>query len=426
MAAGRIFFDVTYTRAQSRTVGIIRTVRRMASSLAELARDSGRAFQPVTFHRQGFRACDQGCAGNATAPSDPGGDGAGLLHFATHGAKPVIEGLLGLPWPLVEPGWAFASSLAFERAARGLPSVEFREGDSLLLFDAAWNYPVWSAASKARQAGAKVVTLVHDLMPIEAPQYCVRWVRGAFASWLAQAALHSDLILCNSLSTQAALATHARRHGMTLPPIHTLRLGNDLPAGADGLVRAAARRFAEARPFYAAIGTLEPKKNYALLLDAFEAFWRQGANTGLLLAGRVTPECRALGLRLRQLEAAGRPLLWLDDANDAEIAFMLGQARALVIPSLFEGFGLPLVEARAVGCPVIATDLSCFRELADDGVHLVAPGDPAALADVLARHSAGRMALSRTPHPGTRWSDTARHCLELVQRTLEPTASSNT
>ncbi len=425
MAAGRIFFDVTYTRVQSRTVGIIRTVRRMAASLAELAGASGRSFQPVTFHRQGFRACALEAASNAAAPSDTRHDGVGLLHFATRSAKPVIEGLLGLPWPLVEPGWALASSLVFERAARGLPPVAFREGDTLLLFDAAWNYPVWDAASKARQAGAKVVTLVHDLMPIEAPQYCVRWVRGAFDSWLRQAAAHSDLILCNSLSTQAALTTHADRHAMALPPSRTLRLGDDLPAGGDGPVREAARQFAKTQPFYAAIGTLEPKKNYDLLLDAFEALWRQGARAGLLLAGRATPECRAVGRRLRQLEASGRPLLWLGDANDAEIAFMLGQAQALVITSLFEGFGLPLVEARAVGCPVIATNLPCFRELADDGVHLVASADPAALADALARHSAGQLTLSRIPNPGVSWNDAAQRCVELVQRALEPGSTVN-
>lgn len=418
MAAGRIFFDVTYTRVQSRTVGIIRTVRRMAQSLAELVSADGGSLQPVTFHRDGFRACPLDAARQAME-ADVKIAGTGLLDFATRGAKPVIEGLLSLPWPLVEPGWALASSLAFERAARGLPPIEFRRGDTLLLFDASWNYPVWVAVAQARRAGAKVVTLVHDLMPIEAPQYCVRWVRGAFISWLKQAAALSDLMLCNSQSTQAALTTHAARHGMTLPPCRSLRLGNDLPTDSAGPVRDAVLQFAEDSPFYAAVGTLEPKKNYDLLLDAFEALWRQRPNIGLLLAGRATPECKAVAGRLRQLEAAGHPLIWLADANDGEIGFMLAKAQALVITSLFEGFGLPLVEARAVGCPVIATDLPCFRELADEGVLLYPPGSATSLANLIRQQIAGDIALSRKSVQGTRWKDCAQQCLDVLKIELQ-------
>jgi hypothetical protein len=74
---------------------------------------------------------------------------------------------------------------------------------------------------------------------------------------------------------------------------------------------------------------------------------------------------------------------------------------------------------------VIATNLPCFRELADDGVHLVVSADPAALADALARHSAGQLTLSRIPNPGVSWNDTAQRCVELVQRALEPGSTVN-
>lgn len=405
----RVLFDVTYTRLQRGTVGITRTVRRLAEEFPAIARSEGASFEGIACDGRNFRL-----AGPHAFPAkgaEAGGDR--LLRFATGVARPAIEQVLRLPWPLVRPVWGRASSRAFAGAAKGLREVAFREGDLLLMFDASWNYPVWHAARQARAQGAAVVPLVHDLMPIDAPQFCAPWMRSAFADWLRQAVSGSDAILCNSASTESSLRAHAATQGWSLPPTAHIRLGSDPVALSQGPVRPALREFL-AQPFacYATVGSIEPKKNHGALLRAFEVLWSRGVAIGLLVLGRRTPECADIAERLARLAALGHPVLAVHDANDAEVGYAYGHSRALVLPSLFEGFGLPLVEARSRGCPVLASDIPAFRELADQGVHLFDAESLAAVCDALVAHASGQVKLSSAAMPQVAWSDTARQCVE--------------
>lgn len=409
----RILFDVTHTRTQADTVGISRTVRRLAQEFPAVAADSGLAFEAVACAGGGFRQAPLLPATRKAAPS------SGLLRFATGAAKPAIEQVLRLPWPLVRPIWQGAAGRAFDAAAAGLPVLEAGPGDVLLMVDGSWNYPVWRAARDARARGAMVVPLIHDLMPIEAPEFCVPWVRNAFGHWLQEAVETSDAMLCNSASTEQALRAYARKRSWQLPPTASVRLGSDPAPQATGEVRAALREFlARATPVYATVGSLEPKKNHRLLLRAFEALWARGETPGLLVLGRRTPECADIADRLAALAARRCPVLSVHDANDAEIAYAYQHARALVLPSLFEGFGLPLVEARTRGCLVLASDIPAFRELADEGVRLFDPHSERQLADVLLADAQSDHAKAVGAMPAWRWCDCAAQCLERLQHLL--------
>jgi glycosyltransferase involved in cell wall biosynthesis len=171
---------------------------------------------------------------------------------------------------------------------------------------------------------------------------------------------------------------------------------------------------AAAVPFFAAVGTIEPRKNHRLLLAAFERLWRQGVAARLLIAGRPDAQCRQLVEGMRRHPQQGRLLLTLFDATDAEVARAYASCRALVLPSQAEGFGLPLVEARSRGCPVIASDLPALRELADEGVFLFRPDDLDALVTLIRDHVATdrRCAVGKMP-PFT-WAQSARQLLAVV------------
>jgi len=415
MTPQRFLLDVTYTRTQRGAVGITRTVARLAEELRVVP--GAAPFATVTFDGEGFRLADA-----PTAAHEP--RASRLLRFATGAAKPAIETLLQLPWPLVRPLWAAAANGVFRNAAAGLPPVQPGPGDVFLLFDAGWNYPVWHAARHVRARGAAVVPLVHDLMPLQAPQFCVPWVRSAFGEWLRQICGTSDAMLCNSLATEQELRRHAKREGWALPPVGHFRLGCDPARQPVGDVRGPLREFMAAPgACYATVGSIEPKKNHALLLAAFESLWATKESLRLLVVGRRTPECASLLDSMARQAAVGRPLMLVHDASDAELAFVYRHASALVLPSLFEGFGLPLVEARALGCPVLASDIPAFRELSDAGVHLFDPAEPGPLAALLSRHVAGGLSLARTPMPPFSWNDSARQCIERVQRLLPAAAS---
>lgn len=406
----RLLFDISYTRTQRENVGITRTVRRLLEEFGRL----DVAVQPVVFAAGAFRIPPE-----ARRAAGGAGEAPGLaFRLATSRAgKQLVAAVSRLPWPLLRPLWALGSARAYASAAHPPAPAA---GDVVLLCDAAWNYASWQAASDARRRGAAVVTMVHDLMPLRHPEFVPPLVVRIYAGWLREMLACSDAMICNSATTEADLRAWAAEQRLSLPRTGHFRLGADPRSQANA---EAARPQLEAflgdgPPCFAVVGSIEPKKNHAFLLDVFEALWAQGVAARLLVAGRATADCADVLERLHAHVRRGSPLLAIHDASDAEIVRIYQGARALVFPSLMEGFGLPLVEARTAGCPVIASDLPVFAELADRGVFLYPRHSREALAQRLRAHvlqderaPAGRM-------PAFLWRDSAAQCLEVVERLL--------
>lgn len=154
------------------------------------------------------------------------------------------------------------------------------------------------------------------------------------------------------------------------------------------------------------VGTIEPRKNHRALLRALRLL--PAPRPRLVVVGRPGWECADITAELR---AAGREgaVTWLADADDALLFALLAHARALVYPSLWEGFGFPPLEAMALGVPVVAHDCAPLRELTDGAAVLVDAARPDALADGIARalgdrELRGRLAdAGRARAAGFRW-----------------------
>jgi len=138
------------------------------------------------------------------------------------------------------------------------------------------------------------------------------------------------------------------------------------------------------------VGTLEPRKNLPLLLDAFEALHTSGEADvpSLVLVGGSGWKSDALKARLAQLERAG----WLQlegYADDDRLADIYRHAEWLALPSLYEGFGLPVVEAMVAGVPLLLSDIPVLREMAGDAALYASPTDGGAWTELLRRALAG-------------------------------------
>lgn len=412
----RLYFDATFTRTQGSNVGIIRTVRRLYAEFERLAPASGLACVPVAFHTTGFRRLPPGWPASPPEPQPAGkaGPGERLLQWIANGP---VRDLVSrhFPLPLRRLAWLAYSWWDFNRRACDLPAIDFAPGDVLFLGDASWNYPVWRAAREARRRGARVVTVLYDLIPLRQPHFVPRLTTIAFEKWLRRVMPCSDGVLCISRAVQEDLGRYAAQHGIELHRTASFRLGCDpVPAHAAApAVRAQLREFLAGPPCFTAIGSVEPRKNYGFVLDVFENLWRQGVDARLLIVGRRTVEAAGLLQRLERHAEAGRRLLVLHDASDDEVAFAYAGGRALLFASLAEGFGLPLVEARARGSVVIASDLPAFAELADEGVSLYPSGSAGALEQLVLSHlAAPRQAPPAAPFT---WTDAARQCLAFIQ-----------
>jgi len=133
------------------------------------------------------------------------------------------------------------------------------------------------------------------------------------------------------------------------------------------------------------VGTLEARKNIGVLLDAYTALVERDDRTpALVLAGRATPDATAWLDRLSRPPLAGR-VRHLGYIPDAEREATYAGARLLVMPSQYEGFGIPVLEAMSAGVPVVAANRGALPEVLGDAGTLVDPDDAGAIATAMHR-----------------------------------------
>lgn len=180
---------------------------------------------------------------------------------------------------------------------------------------------------------------------------------------------------------------------------------------ADSVVRNAAMK-----PYALMIGTIEPRKNHALALDAFERLWEQGSPLNLVIAGRNGWLVDALIERLRNHPLRDKRLFVIEGPPDAELAFLYRNAASLLFVSKGEGFGLPLIEAAAFGTPIICSDIPVFHEISGEHAWYADISDAERLArdigDWWARYQKGDV-----PHPQMRrlnWAESTDALIDVV------------
>ena len=133
------------------------------------------------------------------------------------------------------------------------------------------------------------------------------------------------------------------------------------------------------------LGTLEPRKNVGVLLDAYEALTSGSRRVPrLVIAGGASPDADTWLNRIAQ-EPLNRHVVYKGYVAHEEREALYGGARALVLPSLDEGFGLPVLEAMSAGVPVIASNRGSLPEVIGDAGVLLDPLDAAAWAAAIER-----------------------------------------
>lgn len=161
---------------------------------------------------------------------------------------------------------------------------------------------------------------------------------------------------------------------LTVVPFAVPRLGPTVVAPAAG------------PPYVLALGTLEPRKNLPMLVRAFGALAGRRPDLELVLAGPDGPDGEAVRTAVATLPTATGRRVRLPGVVDGPTRDrLLAGAAVLAYPSLYEGFGFPVLEAMTVGTPVVAADLPALREVAADGALYADGRDPEALADALER-----------------------------------------
>jgi glycosyltransferase involved in cell wall biosynthesis len=212
------------------------------------------------------------------------------------------------------------------------------------------------------------VVTVHDLAWEAHPEDFARLTLRKYRALTPRAARSAERVICVSAFTRDDVC---RRYGVDAAKVRVTPLAPALPVGTAP---------APAGPYLLAVGDLRAKKNHAALVSAWLALRGEGLPHRLVIAGMDGGE----GARLRAL-AGTAPLElpgWVDDAG---LDALMRGADALVHPSLYEGFGLAMVEAMARGTPVAAARATALPEVAGDAAAWFDPSDVADMAGAIRR-----------------------------------------
>lgn len=216
--------------------------------------------------------------------------------------------------------------------------------------------PAWLARRRLRP-----VFLIHDLIPITHPEFCRDGEDLRHKARMRHALSSAHGIIANSRATLEALTAFAASDGLSMPESMVAWLGADEQVDPVPLPP-------PARPSFVTIGTIEARKNHLLLLHIWERLAaRMGPNTPeLILVGQRGWEADDVFALLDRSPRLKGHVRELGRCDDATMLATIDQARAVLLPSFIEGFGIPLVEALQRGTPVIASDLPVFHEIAGE------------------------------------------------------------
>jgi glycosyltransferase involved in cell wall biosynthesis len=331
---------IDYTSALSQGGGIGRYTRELIAALAALDRDT-----PYVLFAAGQT--------RRALPPSPGSN------FAWKPALPNSEWLARL----------------WHRARLPLP-VETWTGRVGLFHSPDFTLP-------PLRRGTRSLLTVHDLSFVRAPQTATAGLRAYLNSVVPRSVLRADLVLADSEATRQDILDLYRT-----PPDKVSVLYSGVDGRFQPVTDQAARQALRVRyaigdgPYILSLGTVQPRKNYPRLIEAFRQL--DDPDLKLVIAGGRGWLDSPLYELVRSARLEKR-VQFLGFVADEDLPALYSAAGAFAFPSLYEGFGLPVLEAMACGVPVVTSNVSSLPEVAGEAALLVDPQDVTALAEALSR-----------------------------------------
>jgi glycosyltransferase involved in cell wall biosynthesis len=230
----------------------------------------------------------------------------------------------------------------------------------------------------------RCLVTVHDLGYLHYPEAHTTWAQRYLQWSTAFNVRVAAQVIADSEATKRDLIQYCQAQPER---IHVIYPGYDptlRPAHDKARLDSVCGRYGIHTPYFVHVGTLQPRKNLVRLLEAFVAVVQEGQDVHLVLAGKKGWLYEPLFARVRDLRLEDR-VHFTDYLPQDDLPVLLTGARAFVLPSLYEGFGFPILEAMACGTPVICSNVSSLPEVAGDAAMLVNPLDTGQLASAMHR-----------------------------------------
>lgn len=302
--------------------------------------------------------------------------------------------------------------------------VTFQRGDKLLLLDSSWEYDTQmkNTINSIRSTSGKVGAVVYDLFPVQYPElFSNKSFVNIFIKWHQMIISEADDIICISRTTADNVEKYYLQLGFkrkTPLRLHYFPMGAKF-TDVQGIPRAILSDFVIEGNTFLMVGTIEPRKGHAVAIEAFTKLVETNGDARLLLIGKNGWKNEDI-IKLINQESLQGKILWLKDADDAELQWAYKHASALIAASKDEGFGLPLIEAAHYGIPIIASDIPIFHEVAGEYADYFKAMDSDDLCNVLIKW------LATDVHPNSKkirlytWQESAQVILDIMNHKQDP------
>lgn len=269
---------------------------------------------------------------------------------------------------------------------------------------------------------ARLVYTLYDLSFLHEPRWSTESNRAGCFEGVFRASWNADFFIAISRSTKKHFLS-------TFPHVSEDRIALIYPGSRFEYLAAGARpeRFRNLKPggFWLTVGTIEPRKNYPRLLDAYRLLRARNADSlPLVVAGGKGWLSEDFHAHMHGLEP-GRDLFLLGYVSDKELLWLFQNCFAFVYPSLFEGFGMPVLEALGFGSPVLCSQTSSLPEVGGDAAIYFDPVEPESIAQAMTRLLRGDLSRERLKEAAHRqakefsWARSASRVREVYQEVVK-------
>ncbi|MEH6590852.1 MAG: glycosyltransferase family 1 protein [Halioglobus sp.] len=268
--------------------------------------------------------------------------------------------------------------------------------------------------------GRKVVTF-HDLSVLKYPQYHTDDRVGKLAPEMEKAAINADHIITDSETVRQEVINYFGLAPNRVSAVHLASALNLEHSDEASRARWLQQQQLKDKTYFLFVSTLEPRKNVSALLRAYDQLPTNiKASHPLVLAGQLGWNSSELRDEISSLKARNNILL-PGYLSNHQLAHLYAGATALIFPSIYEGFGLPIIEAQSFGTPVITSTVSCMPEVAGEGALLADPADTEAISMAMQSIIEDTKLASRLRQAGKTnadkysWEDTAKKTLAIYR-----------
>ncbi len=215
--------------------------------------------------------------------------------------------------------------------------------------------------------------IVYDILPLQFPQFFSNDMSIAYKLWLNTAINYSSRLLCISQSVCNDVQKYINKNHenfLTLPKLDWFHLGADIenscatkgiPSDANKIIHTL-----KTTPSFLMVSTIEPRKGHKQTLKAFEQLWADNIDVSLVIVGKLGWMMDDFKSKLQDHPQLNKKLFWLEGISDEYLEKIYAASTCLIMPSINEGFGLPLIEAAQHKKPIIARDIPVFNEVAGE------------------------------------------------------------